>query len=187
MTIAQRSSTRVTREQVTTGRREPAKSKGEAQMGEVTAACEWKGNLEFKTNVRGHQFTQDVKESNKGPTPKEYALAGVCGCTGMDVASILKTMRQELESLEVSAQAPTTEGQPPSVFSHIHLVFNARGSKVAPEKLMRAIELSQTKHCGVSAMFFRSGAPISYEAHLNGTKIGEGKAEFAPVAVPSRS
>lgn len=149
-------------------------------MGEVKVSTKWKGNLEFSTDVRGHQFTQDTLDSNHGPTPKEYTLAGVCGCTGMDVASLMKTMRQPLDQLTVTGSTHTTDGPPPSVFSDIHLVFNAQGTNIAPDKLLKAIDLSQTKYCGVSAMIARSGSRITYEVHLNGQEVGRGEAKFAP-------
>ena len=57
----------------------------------------WKDGMKFDAQIREHTTALDAKlehgGKNEGPTPKELVLAGVCGCTGMDVVAILKKMR----------------------------------------------------------------------------------------------
>ena len=61
---------------------------------------DWKGKMKFDTEVNGHHFFIDQageNGDNSGPRPKPLMLAALAGCTGMDVISILKKMRQEVE------------------------------------------------------------------------------------------
>lgn len=53
-----------------------------------------KGKMAFETEISGHKFLMDANESvggeDNGPRPKPLLIAALTGCTGMDVASILK-------------------------------------------------------------------------------------------------
>lgn len=150
-------------------------------MSEMKLSCEWKGGLAFDAQVRGHTIRMDAKTEAGGtdsaPTPKEAALAGVCGCTGIDVAVILKKMRQPPAAIRIDARAIAREKQP-SIFEQVELDFDVQGEGVEPAKLMQAVELSQTKYCSVSAMVALAGAKITYCVRLNGSEIGTGEAKF---------
>lgn len=149
-------------------------------MGHMQCQTKWQGGLGFKTQIRQHSFVMDARESgggkDQGPTPKEILLASICGCTGIDVASILQKMRVNLVSCEVNAQSETKHGHP-SIFQEVKLDFKIEGPDIKPEQAMKAVTLSMTKYCGVSAMIVKA-SPIKYDVILNGNKIGEGFADF---------
>lgn len=102
-----------------------------------------------------------VKEGEKqaGPTPMELLLIGLCGCTAMDVVSILQKKRQPFTGLEVRATAERAE-EHPMVYTRIHLEYVVRGEGVEPQAVERAIELSETKYCSAAAMLGKA-APIT--------------------------
>lgn len=120
--------------------------------------------MAFEIAQDGHTFVLDAPGdsggSDAGPRPKALLLSGLIGCTGMDVVSILAKMRVEGFTFRLEASAPLTDGYP-SVFERIDLryVFGGRGLPV--EKIRRAVELSQEKYCGVSAML-RAAAPLEW-------------------------
>lgn len=93
-----------------------------------------------------------------GARPMELVLAGLAGCTAFDVISILRKSRQDVTGLEVEARAERAP-QDPKVFTHIGLVYVVRGRKLSEDAVKRAIELSESKYCSVSAML-RSTARI---------------------------
>ncbi|MGK5089733.1 OsmC family protein [Bdellovibrionota bacterium FG-2] len=140
----------------------------------------WNDKMSFEADIRGKVVPMDVKPESggddSGPTPKELVLAGLAGCTGMDVAYVLNKMRAEFSGISIDADAQTTKGEP-SVFDTVHLIYNVTSPSLPEDKLMRAVELSQTKYCGVSAMIAKS-ARINYEVRLNGKTIGTGAAKF---------
>ncbi|MGD8967296.1 MAG: OsmC family protein [Anaerolineae bacterium] len=92
---------------------------------------------------------EDREES--GPRPMQLLLIGLCGCTGMDVISILQKKRQSFTGLQVTATAERAE-EHPRVYTQIHLDFVVTGEYVDPAAVKRSIELSQTKYCSASAM-----------------------------------
>ena len=135
--------------------------------------------MKFTAEADDHRVQMDAKSpigTDAALTPKQLLLAGICGCTAMDVVALLKKNKQPLENFEVEADAVTTEGVHPAVFKEVKLTFHLKGELDA-QKVLEAVRLSQTKYCGVSAMVSQS-VPISYTVNLNGDSIGVGKADF---------
>jgi len=141
---------------------------------------EWKNKMQFSATDETHTVLMDAKPpfgDNSSLSPKQLLLAGVSGCTAMDVVGLLKKTKQKLQSLEVLADAPSTEASHPVIFTKIDLHFIVTGD-VSPESLIGAVKLSQSKFCGVSAMVSKA-VPIFYKISLNGDIISEGKANFS--------
>jgi putative redox protein len=86
-----------------------------------------------------------------GSSPKELLLMALGGCTAMDVIPILAKKRAPVSHLEVHLTANTAE-EHPQVYTDIHLEYVVYGDGVLPDDVARAIELSTTKYCSVSAM-----------------------------------
>lgn len=89
--------------------------------------------------------------SNAGPRPKELVLIALGGCTGSDVASVLRKKRVPVRDFRIELTAQTAE-EHPQVYTEIHVEYVLVGNGVDPEAVERAIELSTTKYCSVSAM-----------------------------------
>jgi putative redox protein len=102
-----------------------------------------------------HWITMDGPEDfggcNAGIRPKELLLLSIAGCTASDVVSILKKKRASLEDFEINIKADITD-EHPQVFTKIDLEYVLYGKGLNIEDVERAIELSQTKYCGVTAM-----------------------------------
>ncbi|UOF01867.1 OsmC family protein [Bdellovibrio reynosensis] len=155
-------------------------------MAHMRSQTKWLGQdrgIAFEATLRGHKLVMDTRAEgggDTGPSPKELLLASICGCTAMDVVSILQKMRVHLESCEVNSETATTAGYP-SIFSEVKLQYLISGEGIKAEQVIKAVTLSMTKYCGVSAMIVKA-SPMTYEIVLNGTKVGEGKADFQAAA-----
>ena len=107
-----------------------------------------------KTNSN-HWITMDGPEnfggSDAGIRPKELLLLSLAGCTASDVVSILQKKRVKLDDFEMNISADMTE-EHPKVYSKINLEYVLYGKDIKDKDVERAIELSQTKYCGVTAM-----------------------------------
>lgn len=90
-----------------------------------------------------------------GIRPKELLLLSIAGCTGSDVASILAKKRVALDGFHMEITAEETE-EHPKVFSSMHVEYVFKGKDINPKDVERAIELSETKYCGVTAMFAKA-------------------------------
>ncbi len=114
------------------------------------ASAQWqRAQIYTATSDSGHQLTMDVDRA-AGPTPMECVLMSLCGCTSVDVVSILTKKREPFTSLTVSAEAEKAPGYP-SVFTRIRLVYRVGGA-VSHKAMEDAVHLSKTKYCSVSAM-----------------------------------
>jgi putative redox protein len=102
-----------------------------------------------------HWITMDGPEnfggSNAGIRPKELLLLSLAGCTASDVVSILRKKRANLEDFEINIKAESTD-EHPQVFTKIDLEYVFYGKGLNTKDVERAIELSQTIYCGVTAM-----------------------------------
>lgn len=132
------------------------------------------GHLTFEIIQDGHSITVDadgsVGGSNLGPRPKGLLISGLIGCTGMDVASILRKMKINYDKLELSAETELTEDHP-KVFKEIELKYFLEGDpSLDKAKIKRAVELSMTKYCGVTEML-KKNSDIHYSIYLNGEEI----------------
>ncbi len=115
----------------------------------------WAEEMSFEAYVNDHKIMLDADEKvggkNRGPRPKPLTLVSLGGCTGMDVISILKKMRVEPEYFNVQVEGELTE-EHPKYYHTITITYIFRGKDLPREKLEKAINLSQDKYCGVSAM-----------------------------------
>lgn len=89
--------------------------------------------------------------NNAGSRPKELVLMALGGCTASDVVSILQKKRVPMRNLRVNLTAQTAE-EHPQPFTTIHVEYVVVGTGIDPKEVERAIELSRTKYCSVSAM-----------------------------------
>ena len=94
----------------------------------------------------------------------ELVLIGLCGCTGYDVASILKKKREPFLKLEVRAEAERA-AEVPKVYTSIKLVYTVTG-KVSRKSVEDAVRLSKEKYCSVSAMLEKT-AKITAEIEIH--------------------
>lgn len=102
--------------------------------------------------------------SDAGSRPKELILMALGGCTGSDVAAILKKKRVPLKDFEIRLRANVSD-EHPQVFTDIHIEYVFTGDDINPADVERAIELSTTKYCSVSAML-RASVKITHSYHL---------------------
>jgi putative redox protein len=121
--------------------------------------------MSFEADVNGHKLVLDAEPSHggedKGPRPKALLLAGLAGCTGMDVVSILLKMKVDVKKYKMTVKGMTGE-EHPKVFDNIHLTFEFWGFELPLDKIEKAIGLSREKYCAVSVMLGKT-AHITYD------------------------
>ncbi|RIJ50774.1 OsmC family peroxiredoxin [Maribellus luteus] len=125
-------------------------------MSKQQVKINWLEKMAFEAEVNGHKLILDAAEEvggeNRGPRPKPLLLTALAGCTGMDVVSILKKMRVELDNFDVIVEGDLTE-EHPKQFYKMNVIYEFTGKDLSLEKLKKAVSLSEERYCGVSAMF----------------------------------
>lgn len=131
-------------------------------------STELKEAMTFVSKVNGHDLIIDaapeVGGRDLGPRPKELMLASLGGCTGMDVISILRKMRVQVNYFNVIVEAEVTE-EHPKHYSAMHIIYQFRGENLPIEKLEKAITLSQDRYCGVSEVY-RKAMKLTHEIQI---------------------
>jgi putative redox protein len=131
----------------------------------------YEGALRFTGEGGAARVVMDAKTDFGGrgeaPTPKEIVLHGLAGCTGMDVAAMLEKRRVPFSGFSVEVEADQTAAHP-KVFESIRIVYRIAAAEAHRAAIERAIELSETRFCGVSAMLGKT-ARIRWELVLEPT------------------
>ncbi len=132
----------------------------------------WQGGFKFESVQGDHKLIMDSNKPGKkgeGPSPKPLLLSALAGCTGMDVVYILNNYGYTDFDFKLEVDADNSDTHP-KIYSAIRIKYIFNGKDLSDYKIKRAVELSATKYCGVSAMLKQS-SDISFEVYLNGEKI----------------
>ncbi|AXT51229.1 OsmC family peroxiredoxin [Aquimarina sp. BL5] len=124
-------------------------------------------------NERGHLTYIDSKPEVGGhdlaPSPMEYVLMGVAGCSAIDVISILKKQRQEITDYRAEVDGSRVEIDGAKPFKEISVTVYLEG-EITPEKAKRAAQLSFEKYCSVSKTL-EPTATIKYKVVVNNEEV----------------
>jgi len=108
----------------------------------------------------------DIGGEGQGVRPMELLLLSLASCSSMDVASILKKMRQPVDDMRVEVDGERATDEVPAVFKKIHLRFFLKG-QLRPDRAEEAIRLSVEKYCSVARMLEKT-AEISWDYEIGG-------------------
>lgn len=117
----------------------------------------WKGNMAFESNnPSGLNINIDAGPENggdgEGLRPKALMLSSLAGCSGLDVASLIKKMKLEVDDFKMETIGELTD-EHPKYYHKVVLEYHFYGANLNEEKLQRAVDLSVEKYCGVMEMF----------------------------------
>jgi putative redox protein len=126
------------------------------------------------TDADGHTMRIDIPVEQGGNgtgfRPMQMLLSALCGCSAVDVISILKKQRQVLEGLTIEVDGQREEGKEPSLWKNIQLIFTITG-EVDPSKAYKAVDLSMEKYCSVAETLRAAGAAIDFSVIVNGSAV----------------
>jgi putative redox protein len=145
----------------------------------VGARLEGDGLRLVATTGSGHTLVMDEAAGDTGPRPAELLVVAQAGCTAMDVVSILRKKRQPVERYEIRVSGDQREDPYPHVFERLRVVHVVEGD-VDVEAVRRAIELSATKYCTVTANLASGAAEIR---HAYIIRDGAGEEHYGEVVV----
>lgn len=135
-----------------------------------TVTTHWKKNLQFESdNPSGHTVSMDTSKEhggdNEGLSPKAMMLSSLAGCSGLDVVSLLKKMRAEVDDFKIVITGELTD-EHPKYYHKVHVAYHFYGSQFKEDKIKKAVQLSIDQYCGVMEMF-RQFATVTTEIILH--------------------
>jgi putative redox protein len=136
----------------------------------MKSELKYTGKYKFEaSNQRNHITLYSSKGIEGGDenaaTPMEIMLQSVAACSGIDVVTILEKKRKNIDSLDIEIEGERRE-EHPQIFIKAHLHYKLKSDNAEMKDFERAIELSQDKYCGASAMFKLAGAEVTWSAEL---------------------
>lgn len=137
--------------------------------------------MKINVNWLGKDFHMEAENETKGKiridgnnnigglegglSPMQLLLAGIGGCSAIDVISILEKQKQKLTDLKVEVDGDRQKLKAGySEYKTIHMHFSLSG-ELDRKKVERALKLSITKYCSVSKAL-EKGSEISYDYEI---------------------
>lgn len=126
------------------------------------------------TDSTGNTMKMDIPidqgGNGNGLRPMQTMLAALCGCSTVDIVSILKKQKQNIISFKVSVDGEREKDKTMALWQTIALTFILSGD-IEPAKAYRAVQLSLDKYCSVAETLRRGGATISFKIILNNEEL----------------
>ncbi|NCI48106.1 OsmC family protein [Sediminibacterium soli] len=117
-----------------------------------------------------HKIVMDAAESfgghNGGFRPMQTLLAGLGGCGGVDIISILKKQKQEVTDFHMEIEGEREQGKEPALWKQVHILFRFAGG-IDEDKARKACSLSLDKYCSVAATLRAAGCTITWDLTIN--------------------
>jgi putative redox protein len=117
-------------------------------------------------DANGHMVHMDTSDesggSNFGFRPMQMLLAGLGGCSAIDIVMILKKQRQTISDFSIKITGEREPGKEPSLWANAKIIFYLKGD-IDKEKAYRACELSMNKYCSVAETLRKSGTELTWE------------------------
>jgi putative redox protein len=138
---------------------------------------QWMGKMQFNALVNGHTIVMDGPEKvggeDNGPIPKPFILTALAGCTGMDIAAILRKADKKPNDFDMKVIGEISK-RAPIEYIAIHVIYEFKGTAENKEAALNAVTDSQEKYCGVSSML-KKALPVTWEVKYNGELIFKNK------------
>ena len=112
--------------------------------------------MSFTAHINDHEIRMDTSTDdggqNSGPGPKRLMLASLAGCTGIDIVSLLNKMKVTFSDLSISVHA-VLSNEHPKIYNMVKIRYTIKVAEEDKPKMIKAVNLSSEKYCGVFAMF----------------------------------
>jgi putative redox protein len=143
---------------------------------EKAVVARWSSGLSFGAGGSfGGRVQLEGQDGVDGLRPSEVLLAALAACAGMDVISIVTKKRQGIASYQIEVRGEQGE-EHPRTFTEIVMEHQVEGAVIDDAAVARAIELSATRYCVVTAQLSSGDVRIRHRYRIRDT-AGERSAE----------
>ena len=124
---------------------------------EITTTWDGQDGYIVRSLTGGTALMGKDKEGNPGIGPMEMLLAGLAGCTAMDVISILEKKRQKPKKIEVRVYGNQKIDAYPMIYTEFKVEYLLWGETLNEKDVAQAIQLSEEKYCAVGGTLAKAG------------------------------
>ena len=133
-------------------------------LNRVNDAVHFEGTSDT-TDVKVHiDGSPGIGGEGLGTRPMELVLMALGSCSALDLVSILKKQRQQIDDIKIDVEGKRREAVP-NIFTAIHISFSLKGA-IDEEKAAKAAELAVKKYCSVHDMLAAGGIAITYAIQI---------------------
>jgi putative redox protein len=122
-------------------------------MPTETVHADWIDDQRFLLRDR-FDFPIVMAQPN-GVSGADLLPLSLIGCAAWDVIAILRKQRQQVTALQVEAKSERDD-EPPWRFRRIRITYKLTGWRINPQRVRRAIELTEQKYCSIFATLSRA-------------------------------
>ncbi|WP_353129587.1 OsmC family protein [Parapedobacter pyrenivorans] len=134
-------------------------------LNRVNDAVHFEGSSNT-TDVKVHiDGSPNIGGEGLGTRPMELVLMALGSCSALDLVSILKKQRQQIDDIKIDVEGQRREDIP-QVFTAIHILFSLSGA-IDQAKAEKAAELAVKKYCSVHDMLAAGGIDITYDIQIH--------------------
>jgi putative redox protein len=124
---------------------------------EITTTWDGQAGYIVRNPSGGTVLMGKDKDGNAGIGPMEMLLAGLAGCTAMDVLSILEKKRQKPDKFELRVLGNQKIDDYPMVYTEFKVEYVLWGADLKEKDVEQAIQLSEEKYCSVGGTLTKAG------------------------------
>ena len=136
---------------------------------ERRAELRHRGGMRFETTTgTGRTLTFGDEPAANEQSPVEIVVTAIAACSAMDVVAILEKKRQTIEDYAVRVTAIQRD-EYPQILTAIEIEHDVAGPNVTEAGVRRAVELSATKYCPVSAMLAAGATEVHHRYRARAT------------------
>lgn len=106
----------------------------------------------------------DDEGNPMGARAKELVCLGLGACSGTNLVTLMKKMRQNVERIDIEVVAEQADVDP-MVFTHVLTRYRLHGKSIDPAKVKKALDYIEEKYCGVLHMVNKT-AKTEYEFEI---------------------
>lgn len=134
-----------------------------------TASLVHEGGMRFVATTGSTRTIVFGDEFERGElSPVETIVVSLAACAAMDVISIAAKKRQVVTRYEIHVEAQQRD-EYPQILTRADVIHEVEGPGVEEAATRRAIELSATKYCPVSAMLSAGATEIHHGYRVRNT------------------
>lgn len=97
-------------------------------------------------------------------SPLEYFIAGLIGCSGVDIANLSRNDNTTLEHFSLTCEGERQESFPQK-FTSLHFIYTFEGT-MTPDQVRKWVSMSLTTYCSTINTLY-GALPLYYSISLN--------------------